>query len=95
MPPARLDARAAVTPVVRIEDIDFLPHRLVVRRGTLVTWRFLDPQVEHNVTSTGSRRFRSSPDKMTGTYRVTFRRSGTYTYVCTLHINMKARVVVR
>ena len=95
MPPARLDARAAVTPVVVIKDIDFSPHRLVVRRGTRVTWKFLDPQVEHNVTSTGSRRFRSSTDKMTGTHRVTFRRAGTYTYVCTLHINMKGRVVVR
>ena len=95
LPPAHPVARAAVSPVVVIKDIDFSPHRLVLRRGALVTWKFEDPQVEHNVTSTGTHRFKSSADKMTGTHRVRFTHSGTYTYVCTLHLNMKARVVVR
>ena len=92
---APVHAHAARSAVVTIKDIDFHPRRAVITRGGTVTWRFVDPEVTHNVTSTGRPRFRSSPDKKTGSYRVRFTRRGTYTYVCTLHLNMRGRVVVR
>jgi plastocyanin len=31
---------------------------------------------------------------LTGTYTVRFRRPGTYRYVCTIHPNMRGRVIV-
>ena len=86
---------AAPRRTVRIHDIDFHPSTLVVHRGDEVTWRFLDPEVSHNVTSVGRTRFRSSGSRMTGTYSVRFTRKGTYRYVCTIHANMRGRIVVR
>jgi plastocyanin len=80
---------------VRIKDIDFKPARVTIRRGGSVRWTFLDARTPHNVRSKGTPRFRGSPTKQEGSYRVTFRRPGTYRYVCTLHLNMKGTVVVR
>jgi plastocyanin len=90
-------ADAASTATVRIKDIDFSPHTLIVKKGTTVTWKFLDGDTDtpHNVTSRGTTRFRSSTTKQSGTYSVRFAKAGTYRYVCTIHPNMKAKVVVR
>ena len=81
--------------VVKIEDIDFTPKSVSVRKGATVRWDFLDKGVSHNVISRGTPRFTGSPVKSRGSYRVTFRTSGTYRYVCTLHLGMAGRVVVR
>lgn len=88
-------ADAASGATVRIQDIDFHPAAVVIHRGRSVTWRFLDPEVVHNVTSRGVLRFRSSPTKRSGTYTVRFTKPGTYRYRCTIHPNMRGRVVVR
>jgi plastocyanin len=86
---------AASTHGVRIEGIDFHPHVLTVRRGDVVSWSWHDGSTPHNVKSTGALRFRSSPTKTRGTYSVRFTRRGTYRYVCTIHFNMKSRIVVK
>ena len=88
-------AAAAPTRTVVLEDIDFTPSRLVVKKGTTVTWRWDDGRTRHDVRSVGARRFKGSALKATGTHRVTFRRAGTYRYVCTAHLGMDGRVVVR
>ena len=88
-------AGSATTKVVRIKGIEFSPRSLVVYRGDRVTWRFLDADTPHNVVSRGTPRFTSSPTKRSGTYTVRFTRAGTYRYVCTIHFNMTAKVVVR
>lgn len=80
---------------VKIQDIDFKPARVTIRRGGSVRWSFRDVATSHNVRSKGRPRFPGSPTKKTGSYRVTFKRAGTYRYVCTLHLNMKGTVVVR
>lgn len=85
----------AQTTRVTVSDIDYSRHRVVVHRGAIVVWKFADPQVSHNVTSRGRSRFRSSHTMLTGTYRVRFRHPGVYRYVCTIHPNMRGRVVVR
>jgi plastocyanin len=87
-------AGAATTKTVRIKDIDFSPKLVTIKRGDSVRWRFLDGDTPHNVTSRGKLRFRSSPTKQRGSYTVRFAKAGTYAYVCTLHINMKSKVVV-
>ncbi|MEA2492672.1 MAG: hypothetical protein QOJ29_583 [Thermoleophilaceae bacterium] len=92
---ASAPARSAQTRTVRIHDIGFHPSRLVIKRGDSVRWKFVDPEVSHNVTSRGHARFHSSPTRLTGSYRTRFTRRGTYRYVCTIHPNMRGSVVVR
>lgn len=94
-PLAAAPAGAGTTVQVRIKNIDFSPRTVSIRRGASVTWRFLDAETPHNVTSRGTKRFRSSPTKKSGTYTVRFTRAGTYRYVCTIHFNMAGKVVVR
>ena len=88
-------AGAGAVRVVKVEDIDFTPQTLAIRKGATVRWDFLDEGVSHNVISRGRRRFAGSPVKSRGSHRVAFRRSGIYRYVCTLHPGMDGRVVVR
>ena len=68
----------------------FSPKSIKVKRGTKVTW--VIRQGVHNVKGKGL----SSPNLTKGrSYSKTFKRSGTYGYVCTLHSGMKGKVVVR
>lgn len=86
---------AATARTVRVQDIDFHPKALAVTRGSTVRWLFRDGDTPHNVKSRGALRFRSSPTKTSGSWSVRFVRAGTYRYVCTIHFNMKGRIVVR
>lgn len=86
---------AGTTKRVRIVDIDYAPGTLSVARGTTVRWTFEDEDTLHNVTSRGKQRFRSSPSKKSGSYSFRFTKPGQYTYICTIHFNMKGRVTVR
>jgi len=87
-------ASGATTKTVDIKDIDFSSPTTRIHRGDSVRWRFVDGDTPHNVTSRGTLRFRSSATKQKGSYTVRFAKAGTYRYVCTLHFNMKAKVVV-
>jgi plastocyanin len=80
--------------IVQIKNVDFTPHVLTVERDTRVTWEFRDPDVSHRVKSRGAPAFKSSGFRRDGTYSVTFGDPGTYRYRCTIHPNMKARIVV-
>jgi plastocyanin len=88
-------AGAGSAAAVVVKNIDFSRHTVRIHRGESVRWRFADPGVSHNVTSRGRPHFRSSRSMLTGTYTVRFTRAGTYRYVCTIHPNMKGRVIVR
>jgi plastocyanin len=92
-----LPAPAAVarTVDVSIEDIDYSERSVSIKRGDRVRWTWRDGRTPHDVKSTGSPRFRSSALKETGTHVVRFTRRGTYRYVCSIHLNMRGRVVVR
>lgn len=88
-------AEGAGTKRVRIVDTDYSPRTLTIARGTTVRWTFEDEDTPHTVTSRGKQRFRSSPSKKSGSYSFRFTKPGQYTYVCTIHFNMKGRVTVR
>jgi len=92
---AAVPAGAAGGAAVSIKNIDFHPATVTIHRGGSVTWTFRDHNVAHNVTSRGRLRFRSSPTKSSGSYTVRFSKPGTYAYVCTIHANMRGRVIVR
>jgi adhesin/invasin len=61
--------------------------------GGTVTWNFVGA-INHNVESTGSPSFPSSPVRTSGSYSHTFGTAGTYTYTCVVHPgSMTGRVV--
>jgi outer membrane protein OmpA-like peptidoglycan-associated protein/plastocyanin len=76
---------------VTIKDFAFSPNTLTVPVGTTVTWTNAD----------GSNHFVAFPDqksdrlKMGATYTRTFSSPGVYEYACTLHPEMKGKVVVQ
>jgi plastocyanin len=91
---AALPAGAGAAKTVTIDDFEFDPPTLSVKKGTKVTWRFAD-SAAHNVTvRSGPAKF-ASPDKRSGTYKRKLRKAGTYKIVCTLHSGMRQTITVR
>jgi plastocyanin len=88
-------ASAAGAEFVTLKRIAFSPGNLTVSRATTVTFRFRDGTTAHNVTSRGSRRFKSIADRSTGSVARTFARAGVYRYACTLHPGMTGKLTVR
>jgi len=86
---------SAKTVDVSIKNIDYSKRVVTIKRGDRVRWTWRDGSTPHDVTSKGSPRFKTSATKESGTHVVTFRRAGTYRYVCSIHLNMRGRVVVR
>ena len=85
---------AAGTKTIAIKDDVFSPKRTTISKDTLVTWRWQGDN-PHNVKSRGTKRFKSSGTKTSGTHRYRFTKAGTYRYVCTLHPGMSGRITVR
>ena len=86
-------AVTASTHAVSLSGVSFHPSTLTIRRGDSVRWSWNIPRSEHNVT------FRSvhSRTGSRGSLTVKFTRAGTFSYICTVHVNkgMKGKVVVR
>jgi plastocyanin len=85
---------AAASRTVTLKNIAFSPKSLSVAKGSTVTFAFRDGGTTHNVTSTGSLRFKTIGNRSSGSPRRTFTRAGTYRYVCTLHPGMSGRITV-
>jgi plastocyanin len=86
-------APAAKTHTVVIEGVQFSPATLEVNAGDTVVWNNKDP-FPHNVTA--DKNAFHSPDFGGGrswTYKA--KTKGVFPYVCTLHPNMKATLVVK
>ncbi len=85
---------------VVITGMQFQPAEITVHAGDTVTWRFRDSGVPHDVTSTdadgsiAAQPVLDSGQKKTGEYTHTFTEPGRYTYICTLHPDMKGVVIV-
>jgi plastocyanin len=77
---------------VAVKDNRFAPKSITIHKGGTLTWKWRGRNL-HNVTGPGFH----SKDQSNGTYRHTFRKKGTFTIVCTLHLqssNMKMTVKV-
>jgi plastocyanin len=83
---------------VTMKDIAFKPTTLKVKKGATVTWTNED-SVGHDVTGTGGpAKFKSGASgglAQGDTFKHSFTKPGTYTYVCTVHPNMQASVTVK
>jgi plastocyanin len=86
-----LAAVQAASPVVVIEGVAYAPQTVNVKRGDTVTWINKDP-FPHTVTAPGA--FDSREIAANASWKYTVRKVGRFDYICTLHPNMKATLVV-
>jgi len=95
---ARADSTATPPPsltVVTIKDFAFKPAAVSVPVGATVEWVNQD-SVAHTATSSGKvpAAFDSGNLDQGQKWSFTFKKAGTYTYVCSYHPNMTAKVIV-
>lgn len=77
---------------VEIEQYAYGPSSLNVTQGDTVTWTNLD-EAEHDVVVTnGPQQFRSPMLRQGQSWTHTFTVPGTYTYICSVHPDMRAAV---
>jgi plastocyanin len=88
-------SQAAKKPrTVLIDQFLFKPQLLTVHVGETVEWKNAGT-VPHTATSTDGKTFDSSSIASGGTWHFKAVKKGTFNYVCSLHPNMKGRLVVR
>jgi plastocyanin len=85
-------AVAAETHTVVMDGVKFVPESLTVNRGDTIVWQNKDP-FPHTVTAKGA--FDSHDIAAGKSWKYTARKSGEFAYVCTLHPNMKATLIVK
>ena len=91
--------RGAATRRIVIEDFAFKPKKKVVTRGSRVTWRNRD-SAPHNAVATkkiaGKPAFKTRTGRKGAVLRARApKKAGRYTYICTVHPQMKGTLVVR
>jgi plastocyanin len=82
------------TAKIVIDNFSFLPKTFTVPLGATVTWTNHD-KVPHLVTSTNDQ-FKKSPLLKAGqSFSNTFATGGTYSYFCSIHPQMKGKIIVK
>jgi plastocyanin len=79
---------------VTIDNFSFAPTTLTVPAGTEVTWVNHD-DIPHTVVSEDKTTFKSHALDTDEKFSFTFAKPGTYTYFCSIHPKMTAKVVVQ
>ncbi|HWF99566.1 MAG TPA: cupredoxin domain-containing protein [Steroidobacteraceae bacterium] len=96
--PAPAAAAAAVSTMqsdITIDSYMFRPAVVTIAKGTTVVWVNKDDDV-HTIKSKAGPEAFSSPALPTGSrYGFTFKRAGTYRYICSVHPYMHGVIVVR
>jgi plastocyanin len=87
------ERRAPKTHTVTIENFRFQPESLTVARGDTVVWINKDV-VPHTATAKGGA-FDSQVIQAEKSWRLTVRKKGDFTYLCTLHPTMTAMLRVK
>jgi plastocyanin len=84
----------AATQAVTMAQYAFAPAALTVHVGDTITWTNQD-QAPHDVTTTGGPVALHSPTLSTGqSWTYTFTQAGAYSYICSIHPDMKALITV-
>ncbi len=90
-------ASAAQNPAgqqITIDNFSFVPPTLTVPAGTVVTWVNHD-DIPHTVVSEDKTTFKSRVLDTDEKFSFTFSKPGTYTYFCSIHPKMTAKVIVQ
>jgi plastocyanin len=79
---------------VAVGHYKFTPKTIRIKKGQTVTWRWIKGNDDlHNVTFKGFH----SKNLLHGHFSHTFRKKGTFTYICTFHVHshgMRGTVIV-
>ena len=86
--------RGPQTQTIIIRDLKFQPAVLTMNVGDTVEWKNEDI-VPHNAVSTEPKEFDSDTIAVGSSWKYQTVRKGAFFYNCTLHPNMKAKLVVQ
>jgi plastocyanin len=78
---------------VKIDNFSFTPTTVTVPAGTTVTWTNAD-DIPHTIVS-DDQSFKSKALDTDEQFSYTFTKPGTYSYFCSIHPRMNAKVVVQ
>jgi len=79
---------------VKIDNFTYSPLTVTVAAGTTVRWTNRD-DIPHTVVSEDKTTFKSKALDTDDSFSYTFTKPGTYTYFCSMHPKMTAKVVVQ
>ena len=79
---------------VKIDNFSFAPGEITVAKGATVNWINRD-DIPHTVVSDDKTTFKSKPLDTDDKFSYTFSKEGTYSYFCSIHPKMTAKVVVK
>ncbi|MDP8927394.1 MAG: plastocyanin/azurin family copper-binding protein [Actinomycetota bacterium] len=81
---------ATESATVTLAGLEFTPADIRVEPGTVVSWKWADGAIPHNIIADGFR----SETKSEGTFSHRFEQKGTFSYYCSLHPKMTGTVEV-
>src|SRR5437868_14024938 len=91
----QMNAADSSAPVeVKIDNFSFSPPTVTIAAGTQVTWTNHD-DIPHTVVSDDKTTFKSRALDTDEKFSFTFTKPGTYSYFCSIHPKMTAKVVVQ
>ena len=79
---------------IKIDNFTYSPVTVTVAAGATVKWTNRD-DIPHTVVSEDKTTFKSKALDTDDSFSYTFTKPGTYTYFCSIHPKMTARVVVQ
>jgi plastocyanin len=85
-------ATASKSVTVNLEHLKFVPHTLNIAKGTRVVFFNNSPHTKHTATKKGS--FNTGIIKPGFSAAVKFTAAGTYSYRCTIHPEMRGKIIV-
>jgi plastocyanin len=77
-----------------MKDIKFNPGNVTIKAGETVTWSNED-SASHDVTGDAFKSGSAGGLAQGDTFKHTFKKAGTYDYVCTVHPGMEGTVTVK
>jgi plastocyanin len=86
-------AGAGPVATVTMDHNAFIPSEITVAPGTTVTWTNSE-DMPHTVVDL-NRGFRSKTLAKDASFSFTFATAGDYSYLCSIHPNMKGKVIVK
>jgi plastocyanin len=90
---APADSQAAAETAVKIDNFSFSPATVTIPAGTTVRWTNRD-DIPHTVVS-DDKTFKSKALDTDEQFTYTFTKPGTYSYFCSIHPKMTAKIVVQ
>jgi plastocyanin len=91
---AVVPAQAVSSKTVSVKNNAFSPKTVKISKRGKVVWKWTQGGVPHNVTPANGSAGSKTSSKKGFAYSKTFRKAGTFRYVCTIHDSMKVAVKV-